>query len=182
MEDHLFPPDFIQQQHEKLGLSEEQREAIATHVKTLQEQLPAQEALLRNEMSALGRLIPQSTTDETQLLAQLDKVLEQERLLKRLQLATMFRIRKQLTAEQLTRLQDVKQEMSKAQQQLQQRLHSKLLRVQQLVEQRVKFGQPPYQVAEQMQAFPKLMQQGKISEAEALLDDSLQKLEPSTAQ
>ncbi len=180
IEEHLFPPEFILQQGEKIRLSEKQREAIETDVKTLQEQLPAQEASLRNEASILGSLIPQSTTDEAQLLAQLDKVLEQERQIKRLQLGTMFRIRKRLTPEQLTRLQDIKKEVSKSQQQLQQRLQSKLMRVHELVEQRVKAGQPPHDVAEQMQAFPKLMEQGKVSEAEALLDDSLRKLEPPT--
>lgn len=180
IEEHLFPPDLIQQQHKKIELSEEQRETIAMDVKTLREQLPAQEALLRNEVSTLGRLIPQSTTNEAQLLAQLDKVLEQERQIKRLQLATMFRIRNRLTSEQLTRLQEIRKKMSKSQQQVQQRLQSKLQRLHELVEQRVKSGQPPHQVAERMQAFPKLMEQGKVSEAESLLDDSLRKLEPST--
>ncbi len=181
IEEHLFPPEFIQQQGEKIGLSQQQRDAIVMDVKALQEQLPAQEASLRNEVSTLGHLIPQSMTDETQLLAQLDKVLEQERQIKRLQLGTMFRIRKRLTPEQLARLQEIKKEVSKSQQQLQQRLQTKLMRVHELVEQHVKAGQPPHDIAEQMQAFPKLMEQGKVSEAEALLDDSLKKLEAATA-
>jgi Spy/CpxP family protein refolding chaperone len=174
LEENLYPPDLIQLNKETLRLSEEQQSAIAKLFRDLQEQLPDKEAQLRREVEALGRMIPQSTTDETALLGQLDKVLDRERDIKRLHLATMFQLRRQLTAEQLAQLQNIKKNMHTAEQ----RLQGRLQRVQQLIQQRVQeSGHPPVEVVERMQAFPRLMQQGKITEAEALLEDTLRTLE-----
>ena len=55
-------------------------------------------------MESLVTLLKQNPVDEAQVMAQLDKVLNAEREVKRAQIALMVRIKNKLTPEQQSRL------------------------------------------------------------------------------
>ena len=176
LDEYLIPPDFIMQHEGRLKLSPQQRAAIQSETQTLQEQLPQRQAQLQKEVEAMEDLLKKQVRDEAVVLAQLDRLLGEEQQIKRLQLGALLRVRNQLTGPQLTEMGTIRGEMIAARRQLEQRLTEKLRRVQQLVQLRAQSGQPPNAVVQQMQQFPQLMQQGKVEEAEAVLDKSLQQL------
>ena len=176
LDEYLIPPDIIMQHAVRLKLSQLQRSAIQGAAQQLQEQLPRQQQQLQKEVEAMGDLLERKVRDEASVLGQLDRLLDEERQIKRLQLGTLLRVRNQLTGEQLAEMDKIRGEMIAKRRQLEQRLNEKLRRVQQLVQLRAQAGQPPNEVVQQMQEFPKLMQQGKVEEAEQVLDRSLQQL------
>ena len=176
LDEYLIPPDIIMQHAVRLKLSQLQRSAIQGAAQQLQEQLPRQQQQLQKEVEAMGNLLERKVRDEASVLGQLDRLLDEERQIKRLQLGTLLRVRNQLTGEQLAEMDKIRGEMMAKRRQLEQRLNEKLRRVQQLVQLRAQAGQPPNEVVQQMQEFPKLMQQGKVEEAEQVLDRSLQQL------
>lgn len=104
---NLFPPEVVMQHRQAIGLSDEQKNAIkqelmkaSTHFNELQWQM-------QDEMETLDNLTKGSTVDEAQALAELDKILNLERDLKRTQLTIAIRIKNKLTAEQQNQLRDM---------------------------------------------------------------------------
>jgi Spy/CpxP family protein refolding chaperone len=59
-------------------------------------------------MTAFQKLLAESLVDETKVLQQLDKVLDQERLIKKAQITLMVRIKNTLTDDQKTKLNSLK--------------------------------------------------------------------------
>ena len=106
---NLFPPEVVMQHRQAIGLSDEQKNAIrrelmkgSTHFNELQWQM-------QDEMETLDNLTKGSTVNEAQALAELDKILNLERDVKRTQLTIAIRIKNKLTAEQQTQLRDMQQ-------------------------------------------------------------------------
>ena len=92
------------QHRQAIGLTDDQRNAIkqelmkaSTHFNELQWQM-------QDEMETMDNLTKGSTVDEAQVLAQLDKILNLERDLKRTQLTVAIRIKNKLTADQQNQL------------------------------------------------------------------------------
>jgi len=72
----------------------------------LQEQLQA-------EAEKMVELVKQGRPDESKTLAQLDKVLNLEREIKRAQIALLIKIKNSLTPEQQTKLREIKKQSSR---------------------------------------------------------------------
>jgi Spy/CpxP family protein refolding chaperone len=104
MEDALFAPELVMQHQRAIGLTTEQRTAITDAVKALQAQVVEFQWAMQEEQQTLTELLGQPTVAEATALAQVDRVLEIERQIKRTHLAALIRIKNTLSAEQQQQL------------------------------------------------------------------------------
>ena len=165
----LFPPELLIQHREDIGLSDEQIQQIRAQVEEAGPSAHEHETQLHEATGRLAELLSAEEVNETAALQQLDDVLAAEQDLKQLHLRLLIRIRNGLTSEQRDRAAEISQAAATAEE-LQQRLQAKVSRIEREVRTRAENGQPPFEIVEQMQEFPKLMEDGNVSEAEALLD------------
>ncbi len=108
--ENLFPPDLVLSNQKAIGLEEAQKTFVRSEVLKAQTRFTELQFQLQDAMETLTGLLKQNPVDEAQVLAQLDKVLNAEREVKRTQIALMVRIRNKLTAEQQTRLRQLRPE------------------------------------------------------------------------
>jgi len=104
---NLFPPELVMQYRQELGITDEQKTFIrdeAIKASTRFNQLQFQ---MQDEMESMVTLMKGVTVDEQKALAELDKVLNIEREVKRTQLGLSIRIKNKLTPEQQTKLQEL---------------------------------------------------------------------------
>lgn len=104
---NLFPPELIMQHQQALGLSEEQKNFVKTELLKTQTRFTELQWGLQEEVEKLSAAVKQDQVDETQALAQLDKVLGVEREIKRTYIGLLLRIKNKLTPEQQSRLREI---------------------------------------------------------------------------
>jgi Spy/CpxP family protein refolding chaperone len=97
---NLFPPDFILAHAEDVGLTPDQTKAIKEEVRDAQKQFTEMQWQLEDAVEAMGSLLKPNAVDEKAALAQLEKVLDLERSIKRMQLGLMIRMKNKLNANQ----------------------------------------------------------------------------------
>jgi Spy/CpxP family protein refolding chaperone len=102
--ENLFPPDQVLANQKALGLDDTQRNYVRAEVLKAQTRFTELQFQLQDAMESLVALLKQNPVDELQVMAQLDKVLNAEREVKRTQIALMVRIKNRLTPEQQSRL------------------------------------------------------------------------------
>jgi Spy/CpxP family protein refolding chaperone len=108
--ENLFPPDLVLSNQKAIGLDEAQKNYVQSEVLRAQTRFTELQFQMQEAMESLTGLLKQNPIDETQVLAQLDKVLSAEREVKRTQIALMVRIKNKLTAEQQARLRQLRSE------------------------------------------------------------------------
>ena len=181
--ENLFPPELVLQHQSDIGLTEEQRNALIAEVQKAQERFSDLQQRLQKEVEALGTLLKREQVEEQAALAQFDKVLSQEREVKRAHLAFVLGIRSKLTREQQAKLREIKSKIAAGQirspEEVQRVLQGKMQKVQENVQRWQNEGRDPSAVAEIMQELEPLMKQGKLKDAEALLDRALKLLNES---
>ncbi len=181
--ENLFPPELVLQHQSDIGLTEEQRNALIAEVQKAQQRFSDLQQRLQKEVEALGTLLKREQVEEQAALAQFDKVLSQEREVKRAHLAFVLGIRSKLTREQQAKLRDIKSKIAAGQirspEEVQRVLQGKMQKVQENVQRWQNDGRDPSAVAEIMQELEPLMKQGKLKDAEALLDRALKLLNES---
>lgn len=106
--DSLFPPELVMQHQQAIGLSEEQKNSLKAELRKAQMRFTELQWQLQDETEKLIALVKQERVDEQQTLAQLDKVLGAEREIKRAQFSLLIQIKNNLTPEQRSRLQEIK--------------------------------------------------------------------------
>ena len=106
--ENLFPPDLVLANQKAIGLDETQKALVRAEVLKAQTRFTELQFQLQDAMEMLVGVLKQNPVDETQVLAQLDKVLNAEREVKRAQIALMVRIKNKLTGEQQARLQQLR--------------------------------------------------------------------------
>lgn len=104
----LFPPELIMQNQKAIGLDDGQKSSIRAEISKAQGRFTELQWQLQDAMETLVSLLKQDSADEQQVLAQLDKVLNWEREIKRAQLGLMVRIKNKLTPEQQARLRQLR--------------------------------------------------------------------------
>src|SRR2546426_1067012 len=181
--ENLFPPELIMQHQSDIGLTEEQRNALIAEVQKAQERFSHLQQRLQKEVESFGALLKREQVEEQAALAQFDKVLNQERELKRAHLALVLGIKSKLTREQQAKLRDIKIKIAAGQirspEEVERVLQGKLQKVQEGVQRWQNDGRDPSTIVEAMQEFEPLMKQGKHKDAEALLDRVLKLLNES---
>jgi Spy/CpxP family protein refolding chaperone len=96
----LYPPELVMQHQRRLGLTAEQRKAITETVAALQAQVLDLQWRMQDEAQRLGELLGGPRVDATAALAQVDRVFDLERQIKRAHLTMLIRIKNTLTPEQ----------------------------------------------------------------------------------
>ena len=108
---NLFPPELVMQNRQALGLSEEQKAAIKDELMKASARFNDLNWQMQDEMETMANLTRGNTVDEQRVLAQLDKILNIEREVKRTQISLSIRLKNKLTAEQQTQLQQLQHQM-----------------------------------------------------------------------
>ena len=104
---NLFPPEMVMQHRQEIGLTDEQHTAIRQELRKASTRFNELQWQMEDEMETMNKLTKASTVDEQKVLAQLDKILNIEREVKRTQLLVSIRIKNKLTEEQQTKLQEL---------------------------------------------------------------------------
>jgi Spy/CpxP family protein refolding chaperone len=105
---NFFAPDLVIQHQQAIGLSDEQKTYFKTEIRQAQTKFTEWQWKLQDEMEKLAALVKQPHVEEADVLAQLEKVLAQEREIKRAQVALLVRIKNKLTAEQQAKLAEIR--------------------------------------------------------------------------
>ena len=96
------------QHRRELGLTDEQRAAIKDESIKASTRFNELQWQMQDEMETMANLMKSAVVDESQALAQLDKILNIEREVKRTQLGLSIRIKNKLTSEQQMKLHDMR--------------------------------------------------------------------------
>lgn len=177
LQDMFLPPELIMQNQEALALSDEQREAIHSRLQKLGPDFEQKQQALQQQFQAMQQLLRDEKIDEPKLMAQFNKILDQENEIKKMQFGLMLHIHETLSSEQRAKAQKLKQEWPQARQKLETRLRSKVEKIHAGVQALAESGTQPSDIAAIMDQFQPLMKEGKVKEAEALLDRALKLVE-----
>ena len=109
----FISPELIMQNQQVIELSEEQKTYIMAQIQESQETFTKLNWPLQKEMEILIKLTNQNMVDEKKVLAQLDNVLQIEEQIKKTQITLMVRIKNKLTAEQQSKLKQIREQQSK---------------------------------------------------------------------
>jgi len=104
----MFPPDFILGHARQLGLTDEQKSYMRGEVQKTMNSFTELQWKLQDETEQLHETLKGSSVNEQQALAQLNKVLDIEREIKRLQIGLGVRLKNRLTPEQQLQLQQMR--------------------------------------------------------------------------
>jgi Spy/CpxP family protein refolding chaperone len=107
--DAMFPPEMIMQHQRELGLTDDQKTFMRGEINKTSARFNELQWQLQDAMEALHETMKANTVNEQQALAQLDKVLEGEREIKRLHMELAIRIKNNLTPDQQTKLRGMRQ-------------------------------------------------------------------------
>jgi Spy/CpxP family protein refolding chaperone len=108
MGDAMFPPEMIMQHQRELGLTDAQKTFMRGEINKTSARFNELQWQLQDAMEALHETMKANTVNEQLALSQLDKVLENERAIKRLHIELAIRIKNNLTPEQQTKLQGMR--------------------------------------------------------------------------
>ena len=107
---HLYPPELIMQNQGRLKITESQREAILQEIYKVQATAAQVQWRVSDESEKLNQLLERENAQESEVLAQADRMMTWEIAVKRAQLTMLIRIRNLLTAEQKAMLKDLRRE------------------------------------------------------------------------
>jgi Spy/CpxP family protein refolding chaperone len=96
----LFPPELVMQHQQAIRLTPDQRTAITQGIRDFQLKAVELQWKMQDETQKLTELVQGAKVDETQTLAQVDRVLSIEREMKRAHMALLVRIKNTLMSEQ----------------------------------------------------------------------------------
>ena len=102
--DAMFPPEMIMQHARELNLTVDQKTFMRAEIQKTTARFNELQWQLQDAMEALHEPMKANSVNEQQALAQLDKVLDAEREIKRLHIGMGIRIKNQLTPEQQAKL------------------------------------------------------------------------------
>jgi len=106
--DVMFPPDFILGHGRQLGLTDEQKSYMRGEVQKTMNSFTELQWKLQDETEQLHETLKTTSVNEQQALAQLNKVLDIEREIKRLQIGLGVRLKNRLTPEQQSQIQKMR--------------------------------------------------------------------------
>ncbi len=179
--DGLFPPDLLGRAHEEISLTDSQRQWLQDESQKVGERFKEIQDRLRKESDAFAAILKTERVDSAAALAQLDKLLDAEREMKRIQIAFLVSIKNQLTPDQQAKLAAFRKAHGGdpapvPPEEWQKKLTEKAERVRLGVEKIVGEGGDASSIAAIMNEIGPLMEQGKHKEADAVLDRALKAL------
>jgi|SRR5215207_5236120 len=106
----MFPPDMIMGHARQLNLTDEQKAFMRSEIQKTTATFQQLQWKLQDQMELLHESMKSTSVNEQAALAQLDKVLEIEREIKRLHIGLAVRLKNQLTPEQQEQLHKTRME------------------------------------------------------------------------
>jgi Spy/CpxP family protein refolding chaperone len=110
--EQLFPPELVMLYREEISLTPDQAKALKDEVQKAQGKFLDMQWDMQSEREKLVLLLKARPVDESAVLAELDKVLEREREIKKTQISLLIRIKNQLTPAQQDKLQELRRNHS----------------------------------------------------------------------
>ena len=104
----MFPPELVMQNQRELGLTDQQKTYMRTEIGKTSARFNDLQWQLQDAMEVLHETMKAAQVNEQQALAQLDKVLETEREIKRLHMELAIKIKNNLTPDQQQKLQGMR--------------------------------------------------------------------------
>jgi len=108
--DVMFPPELIMGHARQIGLTDEQKTFMRSEIQKTTASFQELQWKLQDQMELLLETMKSTVVNEPQALAQLDKVLDVEREIKRLHIGLAIRLKNRLTPEQQEQLQKMRAE------------------------------------------------------------------------
>jgi len=104
----MFPPEMVMQNQRELGLTDQQKTYLRTEIGKTSARFNDLQWQLNDAMEVLHETMKADQVNEQKALAQLDRVLETEREIKRLHMELAIKIKNNLTPEQQQKLQSLR--------------------------------------------------------------------------
>ncbi|MFQ5659446.1 MAG: Spy/CpxP family protein refolding chaperone [Gammaproteobacteria bacterium] len=104
----LYPPDLVMRHASEVQLSDQQKKAIKTAIKEVENKSLDIKWDLRDEAEQLTGLVSEQQVNEQAVMKQADKVMTLEKEMKKMQLSLLIRIKNILTPEQKGKLQELR--------------------------------------------------------------------------
>jgi Spy/CpxP family protein refolding chaperone len=104
----MFPPEMVMQNQRELGLTDQQKTYLRTEIGKTSARFNDLQWQLQDAMEVLHETMKADQVNEQKALAQLDRVLETEREIKRLHMELAIKIKNNLTPEQQQKLQTMR--------------------------------------------------------------------------
>ena len=104
----LFPPELVMQYHQQISLTADQSKSLREETQKAQTKFLDMQWDMQSEKEKLVLLLKARPVDESAVLAQLDKVLDREREIKKTQMSLLIRVKNQLTVEQQNKLTELR--------------------------------------------------------------------------
>lgn len=181
--ENLFPPELIMQNAEAIDLTDEQKEKLKSEMHQAQDRFAEMQSKLQKQVEATAALLKKAEVDEPAALAQFEKVLDQERELRRAYLTLVLALKSKLTPEQQAKLQEIKKQHAGAPDRVDRKpqappasLQEKMKQLKAGVKKLEDDGGDVTSVGELMQEFKPLMDEQKFKDAETLVDQALKLL------
>jgi hypothetical protein len=183
----LFPPDLILREAEALGLSDEQRNAVAALVKETKKAFVEGQSKLRDTTDVLSKTVKGNSISEQTALEQFTATLEAEKEMKRAQFLMLVRAKNLLTSTQQEKLRAIvesqppkssgkKPASEGGTTDVRQELNARMQKVQAEVDRWRREGRDPGPIVELMKTFGDQMQAGQFPEAKETLQRALERL------
>lgn len=164
----FYSPELVLVHQQEIELRDDQRETIMAGIHELQENSPQMQSDLQDFSRELAALVKEEQPDVGAVLAQFDRVQAQETKIKRAHLELLLRIKSVLNQDQQKQLAILKQRGPS--QYPPPSVQKKLDEIQAGVQEWVNAGRDPASISEMMQEFSPLIRDGKLKEANELLD------------
>ncbi|HVT80822.1 MAG TPA: hypothetical protein VHM90_09200 [Phycisphaerae bacterium] len=194
----LFPPEMVIKAAEQIGLDQSQTQAIRALLQEARAKLAETQQKLATDTATLRELLAAASPDQPKCLEQLDRVLEDEKSVKHINLSLMLDIKSRLTADQIAKLMALRDRakegvakvggdtglpkaggdagMAKAGGDVPEALRAKLQDVRAKAMAKQQAGVDISGVKALVQEAQSLAQQGKLQEASAKLDEAASQL------
>jgi Spy/CpxP family protein refolding chaperone len=104
----VFPPELIMKHGSEIGLDSQQRGAIKEAVQQAQSKFLDAQWEMQEEGGKMVRLLQARPVDEKAVLAEMDRILDHERQIKRAQISLLVRLKNLLTPAQQARLAELR--------------------------------------------------------------------------
>ena len=106
---YVFPPELVMQHQQQIELTADQKNYLRSEVKQVTVRFTELQWQLQDAMEGLVVMMKESSVNEQQAQAQLDKVLGIEREIKHLHVGLAIRIKNNLTPEQQAKLETIRE-------------------------------------------------------------------------
>jgi Spy/CpxP family protein refolding chaperone len=112
LSEQLFPPELVMQYHQEINLTADQTKAVRDEIQKVQGKFLDMQWDMQSEREKLVVLLKARPVDENAVLAQLDKLLDREREIKKTQILLLVRIKNELTVAQQNKLMELRRKPS----------------------------------------------------------------------